>query len=36
MANARAFAAQVMAMLADERLRMIESGTSQKNLPPEQ
>jgi hypothetical protein len=32
--NARAFAAQVMTMLADERLRRIESGVSQRNLPP--
>lgn len=32
--NARAFAAQVTAMLAENRLRMIESGTSRKSLPP--
>ena len=32
--NARAFAAQANALLAEERLRLIESGTSQKNLPP--
>jgi hypothetical protein len=32
--NARAFAVQVVALLAEERLQRIESGTAQKNLPP--
>jgi hypothetical protein len=34
--TARAFAAQAMALLAEERLQRIEAGPSQKNLPPSQ
>ncbi|MCU0427623.1 MAG: hypothetical protein MUF71_18580 [Candidatus Kapabacteria bacterium] len=36
LANARAFAAQVTALLAEHRLRQIESGSGQKHLPPSQ
>lgn len=32
--NARAFAAQAMALLAEERLQRIEAGSTQKHLPP--
>jgi hypothetical protein len=32
--TARSFAAQAMALLAEERLQRIESGSAQKHLPP--
>lgn len=32
--NARAFAAQIVAILAESRLQQIEAGAAQKNLPP--